>query len=154
MKEKKKIIVEILIFIAILIIISYVYNSFINIKYSDYNIDNKEESEKMEILKITNSNYSEEVEKTDKLVLIDFWASWCGPCRMMSPIVDEIAKEVSEQIKVGKVNVDEEADLAVKFNISSIPTLVIIKDGKVVKTLIGVQSKKTIMNALNQELAQ
>lgn len=154
MKEKKKIIVEILIFIAILIIISYVYNSFINIKYSDYNIDNKEESEKMEILKITNSNYSEEVEKTDKLVLIDFWASWCGPCRMMSPIVDEIAKEVSEQIKVGKVNVDEEADLAVKFNISSIPTLVIIKDGKVVKTLIGVQSKKTIIDALNQELAQ
>ena len=76
------------------------------------------------VVKITNDNFEEEVLKSDKPVLLDFWADWCGPCKMMSPVVEELADELEGQVKVGKVNVDEEAALALKYQIMSIPTLI------------------------------
>ena len=103
----------------------------------------------MSILTITKENFNTEVQESDKPVLIDFWASWCGPCRMVSPIVDEIAEEVTNA-KVGKVNVDDEPELAQSFGIVSIPTLVVIKDGKVTKTSVGVKQKDEILEMLIQ----
>ncbi len=102
----------------------------------------------MSVLKITNQNFEEEVMKSDKPVLLDFWASWCGPCKMVGPIIDDVAGEVGTTAKVGKVNVDEEQDLAQKFNVMSIPTLVVIKDGKVAQSVVGLQSKQTILSMI------
>lgn len=102
----------------------------------------------MSVLKITSENFESEVMQSDKPVLLDFWASWCMPCKMLSPTIDEIAGEVEQKIKVGKVNVDEEPKLAQKFNVMSIPTLVIIKDGKVQSTSVGVRSKQEILGML------
>ncbi len=102
----------------------------------------------MSVLKITNQNFEEEVLKSDKPVLIDFFASWCGPCRMMGPIIDEIAEEVGEAIKVGKINVDENQELAMKYGVMSIPTIILIKDGKVEKTFVGVRNKSEILSAI------
>ncbi len=97
----------------------------------------------MSVITITKENYAAEVLQSDKPVLIDFWASWCGPCRMVSPIVDEIAEERSD-IKVCKVNVDDEEALAAEFGIMSIPTLVAMKDGKVINTMVGARPKQEI----------
>lgn len=97
----------------------------------------------MSVLEITVENFEQEVLQSDKPVLIDFWATWCGPCRMMGPVVDEFAEEHPE-IKVGKVNVDEQMPLAAAFGIESIPTLVAIKDGKAVDLLIGVRGKEDL----------
>ncbi len=102
----------------------------------------------MSVITITKENFENEVMKSDKPVLIDFWASWCGPCRMVSPIVDEIAEEVTDK-KVGKINVDEQPELAKAFSIVSIPTLIVVKDGKVVNTSVGVKPKDAILNMLN-----
>ncbi len=102
----------------------------------------------MSVLKITSENFESEVMQSDKPVLLDFWASWCMPCKMLSPTIDEIAGEVEQRVKVGKVNVDEEPKLAQKFNVMSIPTLVIIKDGKVQSTSVGVRSKQEILGML------
>lgn len=102
----------------------------------------------MSVLKITSQNFEEEVLKSDKTVLIDFYADWCGPCRMMGPIVEEIANIAGENVKVGKVNVDDNQELAVKFGIMSIPTLIIFKNGKPVESLIGVRDKAEIMGKL------
>lgn len=102
----------------------------------------------MNVLKITNENYEEEVLKSDKPVLIDFYADWCGPCRMMSPIMDEIAEEMSDKIKVGKVNVDENQELAMEYGVMSIPTIVIIENSKVKNTLVGVRDKNEIKEML------
>lgn len=103
----------------------------------------------MSVLTIKNDNFEEEVIKSNKIVLLDFWASWCGPCRMLSPIVDEVSDELGDSIKVGKINVDEEPDLASKYQIMSIPTLVVIKEGKEIKRSVGVVSKDEIKNLLN-----
>lgn len=102
----------------------------------------------MSVLKITKSNFEAEVMKSDKPVLLDFWASWCGPCRMVGPVVEEVAKETAEIAKVGKVNVDEEPELANSFKVMSIPTLVVIKDGKVTQTSVGVKSKQDILSMI------
>ncbi len=101
----------------------------------------------MSVMVITKNNFQKEVMESDKSVLIDFWASWCGPCRMLSPIVDEIAKEHPE-FKVCKVNVDEESELAQEFKVMSIPTLFVIKDGKVVNQSVGVKSKAEIISMM------
>ena len=101
----------------------------------------------MSVLKLTSENYEEEVLKSEKTVLIDFYADWCGPCRMMSPIIDEIAEEM-DSIKVGKINVDENQDLAMKYNVMSIPTIVLIKNGEVSKIFVGVRDKNEILEAI------
>ncbi len=101
----------------------------------------------MAALHITNNNFKEEVLNSDKLVLIDFWASWCGPCRMVGPIIDEIANE-NPDIKVCKVNVDEEPELANEFHIMSIPTLVVMKDGQVLRQSMGAKPKSLILDML------
>lgn len=102
----------------------------------------------MSVITITSKNFEEEVSKSDVPVLLDFWASWCGPCKMVSPIVDKVAEEVGGKAKVGKVNVDEEQELARSFNIMSIPTLMVINNGKLVKQSVGVMSKEEILNML------
>jgi len=96
-------------------------------------------------LQFTDGNFEVEVLKSDKPVLVDFWAPWCGPCQMMGPIVDEVAKELAGSAKVGKLNVDENPQVAGKFGIMSIPTLLIFKNGVVVKELVGVQAKDTLV---------
>ena len=101
----------------------------------------------MSVITITKENFDTEVLASDKPVLLDFWASWCGPCRMVGPIVDEIAEERSD-IKVGKVNVDEEQELAVRFGVMSIPTLLVIKDRKVVNQSVGARPKAQILAML------
>ena len=99
-------------------------------------------------LKITSENFEREVLNFDKPVLIDFWANWCGPCRMLSPTISEIAKEYKDKVKVCKVNVDEQGDLASMFQVSSIPLLVVMKDGKVVNSSVGVRPKDQILKML------
>ena len=81
-------------------------------------------------------------------VLIDFWASWCGPCRMLAPVIEQIAEKTAGSVKVGKVNVDEEPELAAAFQVTSIPTLVVIRDGKITQTAVGVQPKDRILDML------
>lgn len=102
----------------------------------------------MAALNITKANFDEEVMQADKPVLIDFWASWCGPCKMLSPVVDEIAEEIST-VKVCKVNVDEQPELARQFRVMSIPMLVFIKDGKVVNQSVGVKPKAAIADMIS-----
>jgi len=99
-------------------------------------------------MKITKENFENEVMKSDKPVLLDFWASWCGPCQMLSPIVEEIAKEYSGKLKVGKVNVDDEPELAGRFRVASIPTVVIMKNGKIVNQSIGYRPKEELLKML------
>lgn len=99
------------------------------------------------IINITKENFESEVLKSDKKVLLDFWATWCGPCMMLSTTVDEVANEVSN-VKFGKINVDEQGELAQQFGISSIPTLVVVKDGKVVKQSVGLIPKSAILELL------
>lgn len=102
----------------------------------------------MSVMQITKENFESAVLKSDKPVLLDFWAPWCGPCRMVAPIVEEIAEE-NESIAVGKVNVDEEMELAAQFGVSSIPTLVLMINGKAAKTVVGFRPKDDLLKQLD-----
>ena len=103
----------------------------------------------MSVINLTQADFKQEVMESDKPVLIDFWAVWCGPCQMMSPIVDEVAEEV-EDVKFCKVNVDDEPQLAAMFGIQSIPTLAMIKNGKTVDISIGLLTKDELINFINK----
>lgn len=102
----------------------------------------------MAVIKITNNNFRTEVTESEIPVLLDFWAAWCGPCKMLSPIVDEIAEDYDGVIKVGKINVDEEPFLSAQFGVASIPTLVVIKDGKVASSAVGYRTKADVEKML------
>ena len=101
----------------------------------------------MSAINISNQNFDQEVIRSDRPVLLDFWAPWCGPCRMVAPILDEIAQERAD-IKIGKVNVDEQPELAAQFSVMSIPTMVVMKNGKVVRQAVGARPKEQILALL------
>lgn len=102
----------------------------------------------MSVLALNENNFEEEVLKSNNKVLVDFYADWCGPCKMMSPIIDEIAEE-KQGIKVGKVNVDNNQELAIKYDVMSIPTIIVFENGVPKKTFIGVTDKNEILEQLN-----
>jgi thioredoxin 1 len=102
----------------------------------------------MATIKITKNNFEQEVINSKEPVILDFWASWCGPCRMVAPTLDEISSEMEGMAKVGKINVDEETELASQFRIMSIPTLMVVKNGKIAAQAVGVRQKKDILRML------
>lgn len=147
MDKKVVYVILIILFIAILIILNK-FLSFQNQKMLGQNgniteIENKinEEESKVEILKVTSENFDKEVLQSEKPVLIDFYADWCGPCKMLSPIVEEVASE-REDAKVVKINIDDEQELAIKYGVMSIPTLVVVKNGEEVNRSVGLVSKE------------
>ena len=102
----------------------------------------------MSVIVLSEQNFDEEVKKSDKKVLVDFYADWCGPCKMMAPTIEKIEEEVSEYAKVGKVNVDDSPEIAEEFGIMSIPTLLIFENGEVIHKHVGVTDKDTLMSEL------
>lgn len=102
----------------------------------------------MALLTITKDNFEKEVQNASLPVLVDFWADWCGPCRMVSPLIDEIAEEIGGKAVVGKINVDEEPELAMRFGIMSIPTVLVFKNGEVVEKAIGARPKQDYLKML------
>lgn len=148
MKKKIVTIVLLILFIAILILLNIFFKSQNQARADEVqNEVNNEEGEKVEILKVTSLNFDDEVLKSNKTVLIDFYADWCGPCKMLSPIIEEVAKE-SKNVKFVKINIDDEQNLATKYNIMSIPTLVVMKNGKEVNRSIGLIDKTEIINLI------
>lgn len=97
-------------------------------------------------IKFSSENFEKEVLKSEKPVLVDFYADWCGPCNAMAPIIEELASELDEKAKVGKINVDENSDIAVEYNVMNIPTLIIFKNGKEEKRLVGLRDKEELLN--------
>lgn len=104
----------------------------------------------MAVVTITQENFTQEVLQSSDIVIVDFWATWCGPCKMFAPIIDEIADENHPGLKVGKINVDDQPDLAGQYRVMSIPTLLVFKGGKVVGTSVGVQSKKAVLDMVEK----
>lgn len=102
----------------------------------------------MALVHITKENFNKEVMETEKVVLLDFWATWCGPCQMIAPILNEVAEECPD-ITVGKIDVDEEQELAMSFGITSIPTLIVIKNGKAVDKAVGMRAKNQILEMID-----
>lgn len=103
----------------------------------------------MSELILTKENFDNEVLNSDMPVIVDFWASWCGPCKMLAPVIEELAKDLEGRVKVGKVNVDEQNELAAKYQIMSIPTVLLFKNGAVAATSVGVRPKEQLLEALN-----
>lgn len=101
-------------------------------------------------MEFTDQNFEAEVLKSEKPVLVDFWAAWCGPCQLMGPIVEELAEEMKNKVKIGKLNVDENRETASKFSVMSIPTLIIFKGGKEAKQFVGVQNKENLKEELEK----
>jgi len=106
----------------------------------------------MNLVEITDDNFETEVINSDKPVLIDFWAVWCGPCKLIAPIVEELATEYDGKVKIGKLDVDSNQQTSIKFGVRSIPTLLLFKDGKLKETIIGAVPKKNIVDKLNSVL--
>ena len=138
MKNKISVIIVTVLFIVGMIILSIFLNNQNKVEIS------KEEESGMEIMKVTSANFEEEVLNSDKTVLIDFYADWCGPCKAYSPIVESVAAE-NEDIKVVKIDVDNAQDIAYKYQVMSIPTTVVIKDGKEVNRAVGMMSKSDLI---------
>ena len=138
MKNKILIIVAIVFFIVGMIILSIYLNNLNKVEIS------KEEENAMELMKVTSANFEKEVLNSDKTVLIDFYADWCGPCKMYSPIIESVAEE-NENLKVVKIDVDNAQDIAYKYQVMSIPTTVVIKDGKEVNRAVGMMSKSDLI---------
>jgi thioredoxin 1 len=104
------------------------------------------------VLELTDQNFEQEVLKSESPALVDFWAEWCMPCKMLAPTIDELATEFAGKVKVGKVDTDTHRDISVQFGISSIPTIILFKDGQMVKKFVGLQSKGDLKAALNELL--
>ena len=138
MKNKTLIVIATVLFVVGMIILSIYLNNRNKVEIS------KEEESGMEIMKVTSANFEEEVLNSDKTVLIDFYADWCGPCKAYSPIVESVAAE-NEDIKVVKINVDNAQDIAIKYQVMSIPTTVVIKDGKEINRAVGMMSKSDLV---------
>lgn len=142
MKNKVVIVILCVIFVGSLFAINRV------LKKQEQNIDNKNiKEENMSVLEVMSDSFEEEVLKSEKPVLVDFYADWCGPCKMLAPIVDAVAEENSD-VKVCRMNIDENEELAVKYGIMSIPTLVVIKNGEEVRRTVGVVGKEEILEML------
>jgi thioredoxin 1 len=104
------------------------------------------------VVQFTTSNWEQEVLQSDKPVLVDFWAPWCGPCRMLGPIIDRLAEQFAGQVKVGKLNVDDEQDLAIRYGVNSIPRVFIFKDGQAQQSILGLRSEAELTQAINSVL--
>ncbi len=142
MKNKVVIVILCVIFVGSLFAINRV------LKKQEQNIDNKNiKEENMSVLEVMSDSFEEEVLNSEKPVLVDFYADWCGPCKMLAPIVDAVAEENSD-VKVCRINIDENEELAVKYGIMSIPTLVVIKNGEEVRRTVGVVGKEEILEML------
>ncbi|MDD3278505.1 MAG: thioredoxin [Lachnospiraceae bacterium] len=102
----------------------------------------------MAALHITKENFEAEVMKSEKPVLVDFWASWCGPCQMVAPVIEELSQEVTD-VKIAKINVDEEPELAAQFRVMNIPTLILLKEGKVAAKVVGAQDKDELLDMIH-----
>ena len=106
-----------------------------------------------DMLELTDENFEQEVLQSDKPVMVDFWAEWCAPCRMLAPTIDELAGEYADRLKVGKVNTDSSSDIAMQFGISAIPTVILFRDGEAVKKLVGMKTKRDLKSAIEEVLA-
>ncbi|MCI9177470.1 MAG: thioredoxin [Clostridia bacterium] len=150
MNKKKKLIIEIILFVVLLLGITITYNYLVKKNtlkpIADNNALNSEE-EKVKIMEIENAEQFEQEVNKGGVIFVDFYAAWCIPCQEMSPIIEEIAKEHKE-VKVIKVDVDKNERLAIKYNVMNIPTMIVIKDGKVTKTFIGIVDKENIVREL------
>ena len=105
------------------------------------------------ILEVNDANFDQDVLKSDQPVLVDFWAAWCGPCRAIAPIVEELATEYQGKVKIGKINVDEHQELAAQFRVTAIPTLLVIKNGQVAEQMVGAKSKRDLKASLDRATA-